>query len=264
MSSQKYYKLNLRLTLTDDEAASVFDACPTGVDFWTDKQVKKKLIHLLKQDSKDARVLKLNPFSVEKHNKKKVNRPAHKKAKSEARGLKIRETLRKSNYGFAYHRSLYNGLWLNKKPNKRRHFGADMWPVYDTFSIVENKEWREKNPRQAKIEDFKAQMKRRYPSQLLDHTVQFFQKSGFRGPVDFSRLCLLSRAYDYDIPFLYEGRRFSEALLAQFAKDCLEHDLRVIIEDDTYRGNQCRFILIVESNVDLEQAYRFAKSLDKK
>lgn len=267
MLAKRTYSIDLKIVLNTKEIDSLLK--DTGdVEFSRDKTLRKKLIALLKETDRDVKVSNLSfhnqPKETEKVRRAAVNRPSYKKEKTAANRRRIRDIMKKPNYTFNQHRSIKGGLWLNKKDILKSHFKADMWPVDScTSTLTASYDWRKKNKEQAKIEDFKNSVRGKYP-ELLSHTTQFFQKSWYCNPVDYSQIFVVSRPYDEDIPYLYEGRRFSDELLADFAKECLKFGLRAIIEDDVYRGKQCRFILIAEANVDLEQAYYFAKKLPKK
>ena len=270
------YNITFNLQLTPEEVKSLYSAHSKGnVDLCRDRDTRVRIIDLLGGANGKRVVLdKMRPVHVKRRiEKRKQSRLSHSEThrdKEQHRYRCITEVLRKPNYSYErFHRGAVdiNGLrqWINRKPKQMYHFRTDLWPVRgpaDAAPITRSSEWVERNPERAQIEQFKAELDTRYPK-LLDHTQCFAQKSYYPStPADFSRLVLVSRPYDEDNRTLYpEGRRFSDKLLAGLCRDCQKHGLRVVVEDRLYRKRQARFILIVDANVDLVQAYRFATAL---
>ena len=265
MDTATPYIIELRVSLTEQEIDSMWNLQDPFQSAATDKKIIKRVASLIDQDKRKVYLRKVKPSNIEEEDGKILDEriirlPINKKKASLVRSWKMRSILTKPTYSLKKHQNVYNGLWLNAKDEKQFHFTiGGTWHTdghRSTLSVRDD--FIVNNEKQSMIEAFKASLHAKYPK-LLDHCVEFYQNPFFENVADFSQLCLLSRPYDDDL--IHETDRFSYETLAAFARECLEHDLRVVIEWGVYRETRCRFILIVESNVDLEQAYRYALTL---
>ncbi len=267
------YSITFNLQLTAEEVDRLYATNARGnVDLAQDRETRAHVLGLLGgANAKKAVIQKMKPVSVthriEKRKKSRLSYSETHRTKQQHRFRSVTDVVRRPNYSYErYHCGLSScQQWINHKSKKMYHFRSDLWPVRgpaDAFPLTRQSEWIERNEERAQIEKFKASLDERYPK-LFDHTQCFLQHSHYPSdPVDFSRLVLLSRPYDEANMRLYpQGRRFPDKLLAQLCRECQSHGLRVIVEDRAYRKRQARFILIVDGNVDLQQAYRFAVSL---
>jgi hypothetical protein len=269
---RQVYSVTFNMELTADEIGSLYETERKGEGLDYNADTRTKVARLLVDSEGQTLLRKLRPVKPEKQKRpRNYGRVHYEKEHSKKnrvwRRMQLAGALKSPDYCYEkYHRLRRPGvealhIWMNQKPRVMYHFGSNLWPVHgegDMDSLSRSPQWRKSNKRQAEIEDFKASLSGRYPG-LLDHTATFFQKPCYADPVHYSHLMLLSRSYTS--PFYDRKRRFPEELLARFSRECLEHDLRVIVEDRPFRECEARFILIVESRVDLPQAYKFAIGL---
>jgi hypothetical protein len=255
---QQAVTVSFTLVLSESEIAAIY---ATG----SPDAMAQALIHHLDQAEMHNRVLKLfAPYSARQDDQKKlqhrINYTRTHQDKIDGHHRSLQAVLKSPLYAYATHHAPPTParvmMWLNRKAKPMHHFPSNMWGV-----APRSAEWAVANPRRVVIEDFKLALTDGPYHKLLDHASTYFQKSYYGGVVDYSRLFMVARAYDEDDSAKYDGRRFSSEMLAEFSRTCLEHDLRVVIDDRVYRGAQCRFLLIADCNVDLEQAYAFALTL---
>jgi hypothetical protein len=255
---QRAVTVTFTLVLSESEIAALY---ATGEP----DAMSQGLIQHLAQAPTHNRVLKqLASYDARQDDQNKlqhrINYTRTHRDKSESQRRSLQAVLKSPHYAYASHHCPPTpqrvAMWLNRKAKPMHHFPSNMWAC-----APRSAEWRAANPWRATVEDFKSALRTGPYRGLVDHTETYFQKSYYGGAVDYSRLFLVSRAYDEEDSARYEGRRFPDELLAEFSRVCLEHDLRVVIDDRAYRGVQARFMLIADCNVDLAQAYAFALTL---
>ena len=267
-AKKKDYAITVWVKLTDAEADALYDdGARRRAMLPADDATLERVAAAVR--APDAQIRKVRGVdyqaeAIERRDAQKLAYTRTHREKVARRARAIADVLRAPAYSFeSAHRApraLAAGgtQWINAKAARQRHFATNMFS--GNGACLNSAAWRAANPERARLEDFKGSLRARYP-RLIDHVASFWQRSAFRGPVDYARTFLVARAYDES---WFPARRFSDAQLAEFARDCQEQGLRVLVDERDYRGIEARFVLVADAAVDLAQAWRFALSLPAK